>query len=66
MDETDGVDGGVMPPIPRDPFDELQFTLDIGDGMLYLFCVFFGDGNYRTMDIIIMDLWMACVCVIQK
>lgn len=37
VDETDGVDGGVMPPMPRDPFDELQFVANIGDGMLYLF-----------------------------
>lgn len=27
-----------MPPTPRDPFDELQFTAVIGDGILYLFC----------------------------
>lgn len=37
VDDTDGVDGGVlMPPIPRDPFGELLFKADTGDGILYL------------------------------
>lgn len=36
VDETEGVDGGVMPLKPREPFGELLFRPDIGDGMLYL------------------------------
>lgn len=37
VDDTDGVDGGVlMPPNPRDPFGELLFKADTGDGILYL------------------------------
>lgn len=37
VDDTDGVDGGVlMPPSPRDPFGEQLLTIGTGDGMLYL------------------------------
>lgn len=41
VDETDGVDGGVIPPIPRDPFGEPLFSADTGEGILYLKCVYF-------------------------
>lgn len=37
VDDTDGVDGGVlMPPSPRDPFGEQLLAIGTGDGMLYL------------------------------